>query len=124
LASVTGTAYTSENHEAPVVRLFTKEGCTLCDKVKDVLMDIRDDHPHSLEQVDITDPEHKDWFSKYKYDIPVLHIGEQYWMKHRIDVEEAKEDLTEALEGRFVERQGQPDAGETERRQAERESKK
>jgi hypothetical protein len=116
LASVTGTTYTSENPDASVVRLFTKEGCTLCDKVKDVLMDIRDDHPHSLEQVDITDPEHKDWFSKYKYDIPVLHIGEQYWIKHRINVEEAKEGLTEAQEGIFVERQGEPDAGKMERR--------
>jgi hypothetical protein len=125
LASVTGTTYTSENPDASVVRLFTKEGCTLwCDKVKDVLMDIRDDHPHSLEQVDITDPEHKDWFSKYKYDIPVLHIGEQYWIKHRINVEEAKEGLTEAQEGIFAERQGEPDAGKMERREAEREFKK
>ena len=34
--SVTGTLYVSEDDDAPVVTLFTKEGCTLCDKVKDV----------------------------------------------------------------------------------------
>ena len=120
MASVSGTAYTANTPDAPVVRLFTKEGCTLCDKVKDVLIDIRETYPHSLEQVDITDPEHEHWFSKYKYDIPVLHIGEQFWIKHRIDVEEAIKGLSEARDNKFSERLGEPDAGEMERRQAER----
>jgi hypothetical protein len=124
LASVTGTEYRSLVEEAPVVRLFTKEGCTLCDKVKGVLVESKDEYPHSLEQVDITDAEHADtWFSKYKYDIPVLHIGNHYWIKHRLEVEEAKAGLTEAMEGRFTTRQGEPDAGEMERRQAERDAK-
>lgn len=33
-ASVSGIVYESEDADAPQVRLFTKEGCTLCDKVK------------------------------------------------------------------------------------------
>lgn len=33
-ASVTGTVYIAEDADAPQVRLFTREGCTLCDKVK------------------------------------------------------------------------------------------
>jgi hypothetical protein len=85
-ASVTGTIYSSSNDKdddgkedddptAPMVRLFTKEGCTLCDKVKDVLLELRPLHPHSLEQIDITDPEHEMWYDKYKYDIPVLHVS-------------------------------------------------
>ena len=123
LASVTGTAYSSDTPDAPTVRLFTKEGCTLCDKVKDVLIEIRGDYPHSLEQIDITDEEHCDWYEKYKYDIPVLHIGDQYWIKHRIDEEEAKKGLAEARDGNFITRQGEPDAGEMERRQAERQAK-
>lgn len=36
--SVSGMMYQSEETNAPNVRLFTKEGCTLCDKVKDVCM--------------------------------------------------------------------------------------
>ena len=69
-ASVTGTVYQAVEANAPVVTLFTKEGCTLCDKVKDVLADLRQSHDHSLTQVDITDKEHVEWFDKYKYDIP------------------------------------------------------
>ena len=117
---MTGTAYEGEG--PVVVRLFTKEGCTLCDKVKDVLIGIREDHPHTLKQIDITDPGHEDWYSKYQWDIPVLHLGEQYWAKHRLDTETAKEGLIEAREGTFVERKGEPDAGEMERRQAEKEA--
>ena len=31
--SVTGTVYEAADSSAPVVKLFTKSGCTLCDKV-------------------------------------------------------------------------------------------
>lgn len=37
--SVTGPIYEMDN--GPVVKLFTKEGCTLCDKVKDVSVTIK-----------------------------------------------------------------------------------
>ena len=50
----------------------------------------------------------------------VLHIGEHFWIKHRITTEEAIAGLIEATDGTFVARQGEPDAGEMERRQAER----
>ena len=63
-ASVTGTVYEAVQAEAPVVTLFTKEGCTLCDKVKDVLVDLRESHDHVLRQVDITDEAHSEWFDK------------------------------------------------------------
>lgn len=33
--SVSGTIYSADG-DAPVVTLYTKDGCTLCDKVKDV----------------------------------------------------------------------------------------
>lgn len=63
-ASVTGTVYEAVQPDAPVVTLFTKEGCTLCDKVKDVLVDLRESHDHVLRQVDITDEAHSEWFDK------------------------------------------------------------
>ena len=34
--SVTGTVYSATDDGAPIVTIFTKDGCTLCDKVKDV----------------------------------------------------------------------------------------
>lgn len=123
-ASVTGTVYSCTPDDSGTVpttiKLFTKEGCTLCDKVKDVLLELRDQYPHSLEQIDITDEVHADWFSKYKYDIPVLHLNGKFWIKHRITEEEAKIGLMEAEKGTFEKRPGEPDAGAMERRQAQR----
>mmetsp|Transcript_38470 Transcript_38470/g.114798 ORF Transcript_38470/g.114798 Transcript_38470/m.114798 type:complete len:160 (+) Transcript_38470:1-480(+) len=72
MASVSGVVYAQA--DVPAVRLFTKEGCTLCDKVRDVLRGVTDRAPHSLEAVDITDEDHAQWLAKYKYDIPVLHL--------------------------------------------------
>ena len=34
--SVTGPIYEMDGDDIPTVKLFTKHGCTLCDKVKDV----------------------------------------------------------------------------------------
>lgn len=117
--SVTGTIYDGPEGE-PVVQLFTKQGCTLCDKVTDVLRSVRESHPHTLEAVDITDEDKLDWFDKYKYDIPVLHIEGNYWEKHRLTSEVAIEGLEAAKAGTFEVQAGEPNAGEMERRQAER----
>lgn len=111
-SSVTGSVYDSS--EGPKVTLFTKEGCTLCDKVKDVLQELREEVPHSLQQLDITDERHQDWFAKYKYDIPVLHVNEMYWLKHRTNREEARSGLLEARDGTFEARKGEPNAASME----------
>lgn len=139
LASVTGPVYDDNNgiedgNDKPVVvTLYTKEGCTLCDKVKDVLVQLRDEPGcgHSLRQVDITDADQQSSFDRYKYDIPVLHIScgdgndngndndngqdDVYWTKHRLTEEEAREALAEAKTGSFEERKGRPNAAAMER---------
>lgn len=124
--SVSGVVYDAETTSdgAPiVVKLFTKDECTLCDKVKDVLVNLRTEFPHTLEQVDITDPEHENYWNKYKYDIPVLFVNNQYWTKHRLDVNEARQGLDEVKKGKLKPRQGEPDAGAMEQRQLERKNK-
>ena len=116
-ASVTGNVYTAPEDDQggpPSVLLFTKEGCTLCDKVKDVLKAVRETYPHSLDQIDITDREHRDWFDRYKYDIPVLHINGMYWTKHRLSREEAEQTLQDVLKGDFKSPKGEPNAGKSE----------
>ncbi|KAK1733273.1 hypothetical protein QTG54_015990 [Skeletonema marinoi] len=116
--SVTGPIYemTNDNAPPPKIKLFTKEGCTLCDKVKDILSEIRTDYPHSLYAVDITDDDKQVWFDKYKYDIPVLHMEDVYWTKHRLTKEEAIQGIEEAVGGggEFECRKGEPDAGRLE----------
>lgn len=115
-ASVSGIVYTSEESDAPSVHLFTKEGCTLCDKVKEVLLEIRESHPHSLEQVDITDKGNKALFDRYKYDIPVLHMNGVYWTKHRLSKDEAIKTIASASNGFFVSPPGEPDASRLEKK--------
>ena len=121
--SVTGVVYDlgpDDTAKNPIVQLYTKEGCTLCDKVSDVLKLLRKDHPHSLEAVDITDDDKVDVYDKYKYDIPVLHIDGKYWTKHRLDPEDAITALTQARKGEFEKQFNEPNASEMERRMAER----
>jgi hypothetical protein len=89
---------------------------TLCDKVKDVLLEMRESLPHTLDQVDITDDCHTDWFDKYKYDIPVLHLNGQYWIKHKLVADEVRTAFKATDEGRFESPRGEPNAGEMERK--------
>jgi len=123
--SVSGIVYEASTADSPTIRLFTKVGCTLCDKVKDVLASVEPELPHRLVAVDITDDENSEWFSKYKYDIPVLHVGDKYWVKHRLSPEDAREGLAKARSNSFnTANEGEPNAGEMERRQAERAKQK
>lgn len=122
--SVTGMVYeagdNSHSDVYPAVQLYTKEGCTLCDKAKDVLVLLREEQPHSLEAIDITDPDKTEFFDKYKWDIPVLHINGLYWTKHKLTAEEAEGALKEARDGNFVAQRGEPDAAAMEKKTAAR----
>merc|ERR1711879_896412 len=91
--------YASTASEAPTVRLFTRAGCTLCDKAKDVLREVAKERPHTLEAVNIVEAGNDHWWRRYKFDIPVLHINGQYWAKHRVTLEESLEALAAAQEG-------------------------
>ena len=110
--SVSGPIY---DGDGPTVELFTKEGCTLCDAAKAVLDSLRNDAPHSLIAVDITDADKKQLWDRYKYDIPVLAIDGVYWTKHRVTEGDARAAIDEATAGSFRERPGEPDASRLER---------
>ncbi|KAL1528352.1 hypothetical protein AB1Y20_009706 [Prymnesium parvum] len=113
--SVSGMIY-SAPEGTPHVRLYTKEGCTLCDQAKEVLVAAARQRPHTLEAVDITDPENSDFWARYKYDIPVLTIDEIYWAKHRITLDDALDALALAEVGQLMPSKGEPDAERLERR--------
>ncbi|XP_061464612.1 glutaredoxin-like protein C5orf63 homolog isoform X2 [Rhineura floridana] len=75
----------------PVLTLFTKNPCPLCDEAKVVLEPYK--HKFILQEVDITLPDHSAWFDKYKYDIPVFHLNGKFLMKHRVDIQKLKNQL-------------------------------
>ncbi|GAA6234147.1 glutaredoxin-like protein C5orf63 homolog [Lates japonicus] len=68
----------------PTLTLFTKDPCPLCDEAKEVLEPLK--HRFVLQQVDISLPENKVWWDRYRWDIPVFHLNGQFVMKHQVDV--------------------------------------
>ncbi|XP_006277037.1 glutaredoxin-like protein C5orf63 homolog [Alligator mississippiensis] len=75
----------------PVLTLFTKKPCPLCDEAKEVLEPYK--NRLILQEVDITLPDNAAWYDKYKYDIPVFHLNGQFLMKHRVDIQKFENQL-------------------------------
>ncbi|KAK2870722.1 hypothetical protein Q8A67_023249 [Cirrhinus molitorella] len=67
----------------PVLTLFTKDPCPLCDEAKEALEPYK--HRFELQEVDITRPENSVWLDRYQYDIPVFHLNGQFLMMHRVN---------------------------------------
>ncbi|XP_060752070.1 glutaredoxin-like protein C5orf63 homolog isoform X1 [Tachysurus vachellii] len=68
----------------PILTLFTKDPCPLCDEAKEMLEPYK--HRFILQEVDITVPENSVWYDRYKYDIPVFHLNGQFLMMHRVNI--------------------------------------
>ncbi|KAM9254355.1 glutaredoxin-like protein C5orf63 homolog isoform 1-T2 [Dugong dugon] len=68
----------------PVLTLFTKDPCPLCDEAKEVLKPYN--NRFILQEVDITLPENSAWYERYKSDIPVFHLNGQFLMMHRVNI--------------------------------------
>eukprot|EP00049_Salpingoeca_infusionum_P018460 m.357338 g.357338 ORF g.357338 m.357338 type:complete len:112 (+) comp17798_c0_seq1:1047-1382(+) len=99
----------------PLVTLFTKNGCHLCDVVKAVMS--KSTREFKLNQINIALPERAAWFERYKYDIPVLHLDGKFMTKHRLTLEQFDDFLDLASNGTFPPQAGDPnheiDAGVT-----------
>ena len=56
----------------PVVRLYVKPGCHLCEQAEELLEELSGECPLAIEQIDImTDV---DLFERYRYEIPVVAV--------------------------------------------------
>ncbi len=78
----------------PVVRLYTKEGCTLCDDALRDLERVQSDVPFEVETVDIAaDPE---LLRDYGLHIPVIRLGEREISRYRLDREALLKALKES----------------------------
>uniref|UniRef100_G1LUB0 Glutaredoxin-like protein n=4 Tax=Ailuropoda melanoleuca TaxID=9646 RepID=G1LUB0_AILME len=75
----------------PVLTLFTKDPCPLCDEAKDILEPYK--NRFILQEVDITLPENSAWYERYKFDIPVFHLNGQFLMMHRVDISKLEKQL-------------------------------
>ncbi len=70
----------------PVVSLYTRAGCHLCDRARAVIEDAAREAPLRLEVVDIdADPELR---GRYTNDIPVIAIDGVEAFRHRVERKE------------------------------------
>ncbi len=65
------------------VQFYTKEGCHLCNDVKELLYRLRDRFPLIIHEVDITIDDAL--YERYKAIIPVVTIDGQFTLETRID---------------------------------------
>jgi glutaredoxin len=63
--------------------LYSRKKCPLCDKAKDILLEIQNEHPFELEEVDIDESDALT--EKYGLMIPVVEIEEEVVQYGQID---------------------------------------
>ena len=80
----------------PILTLYTKDPCPLCEEAKEKLAPLS--HRFLLREVDITDDGNEDLYDKYKYEIPVFFLERKFLCKNKIEVEKLEKRLGE-LEG-------------------------
>ena len=65
------------------VEIYSKKGCCLCKKAKELIDKVNLEVPFSFKEVDIGASE--DLFRKYKEDIPIIFINGKKAFKFKID---------------------------------------
>jgi len=73
------------------IRILSKPNCHLCDEAKEIIERVTRGLPIEIEVIDIQkDPQ---LFDQYRYDIPVIFLGDRKIFKHRVDEEKLKKIL-------------------------------
>ena len=73
------------------VVLYTRDGCTLCDKAKRVILAVRREIDFNFSEVDIG--WEGDLYEDHKHSIPVIEIDGKRAFKYRVDPDELKKRL-------------------------------
>lgn len=69
--------------QKPIMTLYTKDPCPLCDILKNELIPYKD--KFELKTIDITASGNLKWLRLYRYEIPVLFFNGEFLCKHRLD---------------------------------------
>lgn len=73
------------------VVLYTREGCSLCDTAKAVILAVRREVDFAFREVDIG--WEGDLYEDHKHSIPVVEIDGKRAFKYRVDAQELKKRL-------------------------------
>ncbi len=77
----------------PTVTLFTRPDCHLCHAARYVIERVARDIPLNVEQINIDAPGQELWQVQYSEHIPVVHINDREFARHRV----IESDLRRAL---------------------------
>ena len=80
----------------PMVTLYGREGCCLCDEARDALLRVRDRRPFELEERDIEKDE--DLMRRYLERIPVVTIDGEEAFELFVDETELERHLSESVQ--------------------------
>ncbi|KAI5466658.1 hypothetical protein BGZ63DRAFT_418422 [Mariannaea sp. PMI_226] len=93
------------------ITFFTRETCGLCSQAKGVLSNVWDKRPFEYKEVnvDLPQPESKQWKDLYDFDVPVIHIskatapeedpaksGKAIKLMHRFTIEQVEDKMNKA----------------------------
>ncbi|MFQ5637907.1 MAG: glutaredoxin family protein [bacterium] len=73
------------------IDVYSKADCSLCDKAKQVLLEIRDDFNVEIHEIDIT--KDSSLYEEFKESIPVVFINGRKAFKYNIDGEDLRKKL-------------------------------
>lgn len=72
--------------DEPLVELYSKDDCHLCDRAKDVLLKVRQRHPFRFREIKIQ-PGTAD-YDQFKERIPVIFVNKQFAFQYRVNEKE------------------------------------
>lgn len=70
------------------VQLYTKSGCSLCDKAKEVILQTAKEYPIHIEEIDIGG--NSELLSRYGEEIPVVFVDGVKLFKFHVDPEKLR----------------------------------
>jgi glutaredoxin len=76
----------------PLLTLYSKPGCHLCEDLAQLLADVQTELGFAVEEIDIT--RDAALFARYRYEIPILRLGEMEIARGNVD----ERDLLKRLE--------------------------
>jgi glutaredoxin len=80
------------------VTLYTRPGCHLCDEAKAAIAPLLRDFGAALLEVNID--EDSVLRERYGWDVPVIFLGARKVAKHRVNVEQFRRQLRDAVQAR------------------------
>ena len=91
--------HTSSGHEGslkkPVLRLLTKENCSLCEEAVQILFSAPNSYNERLilKEIDILEEGNEELFDLYRYEIPVFFLEKKFISKNKIDLSKLEQEL-------------------------------